>query len=561
MVKNWKISKKLIVSFGILGGLFLISIFIAFMSLNNVKSELENFYNGAFKTTNKTGDIRVTLQKVEKYLYQAGVTTDFEIGKGYIDQVDEQVVLLKEYIAFMKEALVQPEAQALLTDFEQKMESTGRFRESASSFFVANQNEEGMEVMQQAYTPLLKEANDILTELDKLGFAFADNQVENGRQTAMFSYLLMGILFIVSIFVVIYISIKTTRSIVQPIKEIEKAAKDLANGNLKTSIAYEATNELGSLADSMRNTIQTLATYISDVSYGMKQIEQGNLNVELTADFKGDFIELEQSIINVINYLNQTLLFINQSADQVAAGSDQIASGAQSLSEGATDQASSVEELVATISEVSEQVANNAKGAEDANKMAHNAGEEIKESNNQMKKMIVAMEEINHSASEIKNIIQSIEAIAAQTNLLSLNAAIEAARAGEGGKGFAVVAHEIRVLAEESAKASKNSTKLIEHSLESVEKGMFIAHETANRLGGAVKQAETVSKEAAHIAEASYAQAESINQLSQGVEAISSVIQNNSAMAEESAAASEELLGQAQTLKETIGHFKLKFKQ
>lgn len=100
-----------------------------------------------------------------------------------------------------------------------------------------------------------------------------------------------------------------------------------------------------------------------------------------------------------------------------------------------------------------------------------------------VRRMLEAMEEIYEEASHSRSIIKTIDGVAFQTNLLSLNAAVEAARAGEAGKGFAVVAEEVRALSGRSAEAARNTAAITERLMETASRGKALAAEAAARLG------------------------------------------------------------------------------
>lgn len=448
----------------------------------------------------------------------------------------------------------------LLSDIEKSWNQYLATGEGVIALSTELKTNEAMEILLNKH---LTEFDDLtakctaLVEFNKAGSDAANKQADVAYRSAQ--KLTVGILAGVSLSALL-IAFYIIRGITKPVKEIDGVARKIADGQLNESIQYQSKDELGVLAINFNKTVSRLreyVNYIDEISSALGEIADGNLVIRLTYEYAGEFAKVKQALEHISYSLNETMSQISQSSDQVASGSDQVSSGAQALSQGATEQASSIEELAATVNEISSQVKQNADNAKDASQKADNVGAEANESNRRMQDMLNAMTDISSSSSEIGKIIKTIEDIAFQTNILALNAAVEAARAGEAGKGFAVVADEVRNLASKSAEASKNTAVLIESSLHAVENGTKIAGETAQSLSVVVDGVKEVTGKINEISEASNTQAASINQVTQGIDQISSVIQTNSATAEESAAASEELSGQAQLLKELVGHFKL----
>ncbi|MFI3114691.1 MAG: methyl-accepting chemotaxis protein [Clostridia bacterium] len=371
------------------------------------------------------------------------------------------------------------------------------------------------------------------------------------------SQVILVIVVIISAFVAITVSRETRMAILTPITELKDVAQQIANGELASAhVDYVSTDELGELAESMRQMTKNISSYVGDIEHCMSLFAEGDLTFTPNVTPKGDFIRLATSVSGATDAVSATISQITVASDQVANGSDQLAAGAQALSQGSTEQASAVEELAATITNISEQVQQNAEDSVLANDRMIEVSTALTEGAKVMSQMIEAMNDISKSSADIAKIIKTIEDISFQTNLLALNAAVEAARAGAAGKGFSVVADEVRNLANKSSIASKDTADLIDSSLKAVERGVKLASATSENLLAVVNSTAEVTESINHISVSSTEQASAISQILIGIDQISSVVQTNSATAEESAAASEELSGQSSVLKNLVSHFR-----
>ena len=293
------------------------------------------------------------------------------------------------------------------------------------------------------------------------------------------------------------------------------------------------------------------------LSESADRIADGDLATEVVTSTGDELGDAAASFEIMRQRIREVLVEINHGADQVAAGAQNVSDASVALSQGASEQAASVEQLSASISEIASQTASNAQNAEKANELTVGTRNRAEMGNQEMQEMLAAMEEINASSVNISKIIKVIDEIAFQTNILALNAAVEAARAGQHGKGFAVVAEEVRNLAARSAKAAKETTDMIEGSMEKVEAGRGIAHKTAQALSEIVGDVASVADIVASIAKASNEQKLALEQINQGVQQVSQVVQSNSSTSEEAATASQHLSAQADSMKANVGKFRL----
>ena len=558
MFQNMKIKKKLIISFIIVSILASVSGIVGFF----VSIKLNNDYSKALVENGfvqgDLGKFNTSLNKGSALVRDMIYLTDEAELQQTSKELDELKVKTDNALAALRVNCQTPEELELIKIIDENLPLYQQKRQQTIDLGLAMKNDEALKLFRQEARPYLNKCVDAIEQLIELNVSMGNDISQSlNRQATAFQTLIVLVIIgalVLSVFLGIYVSGTISRLITACSDRLQLLAK----GDFHSSVMESsARDEAGLMLLAMKTTTESMQKVIQDIDYALGELAEGNLNIDAKVDYPGDFDTIKKSILKIKHSLNSALSEINQSADQVSSGSDQVSSGAQALSQGATEQASSVEELAATITEISGQVQSNAQNAATAKEGANAVGENMAQSSEQMQRMKHAMNEISNSSNEISKIIKTIEDIAFQTNILALNAAIEAARAGAAGKGFAVVADEVRNLASKSGEASKDTAVLIENSLKAVENGTELADATADSLLVAVEGAKRVIEDINKISDASTEQANSIAQVTQGIDQISAVVQTNSATAQQSAAASEELSGQAQILKDLVGKFKL----
>ena len=352
-----------------------------------------------------------------------------------------------------------------------------------------------------------------------------------------------------------------TNSITEPVEQIDAAVASLRKGELSNveMLTYESEDELGDTVRNLKEAMGILADYVSEISVEVKAIAQGDLtrNGDDITDFLGDFSELKASLLYILKRFNSTLTEISNLAEEVSLNSSEVEKASKSLADGATDQAGVIEELNATIDTVVDLAADTAKETQSASARVKASANKANEEKEKMNELLTEMEYITEISKEIGNIITDIENIASQTNLLSLNASIEAARAGEAGKGFAVVADQIGKLAADSAQSAVNTRDLIDKTLVEIEKGNTITRTTADAFNQIIADMQSFAELAENTMEKANSQAESLEQIGQGIEQLSGVVQDNAASSEENTAISINLAEGAAKMHDRVNIFKL----
>ena len=370
------------------------------------------------------------------------------------------------------------------------------------------------------------------------------------------------ILFILAVVAVLFMFVKVIKfagnELLTPVKKVSEQMNYLAQGDFSEPLDLkEDDTEVGSMVKSIAFMKSNMHEMISEISTVLDQMGGGNYRVDLQRNYVGEFKQIKESLLVIIERMKETLNTLRVASEEINLGSDQLASAAQDLAEGSSDQAMQVAGLVEAMKTMEGSMEENAAAAVASVEIATQAGVTMQRGNEKLEELKEAISEIAKCSEQIHTIIATIEDIAEQTNLLSLNAAIEAARAGEAGRGFAVVAEQVKNLAEESARASGRTTQLIETTIAAVDKGIAIADETAANMTEVMQGAMDATQKMGQIAEMLNQEVQNIHDINTTINRVSEVVDSNSATSQETAAVSEEQKAQVETMASLVDFFKI----
>ena len=557
-MKNLKVKKKLWSMFFVLILLMMIPMAVNSIGLGRITDRYRTFVEQNYLAEIYVYNIRLEMDTgVKNILLAAEASTSADM-ENYLASAEESLNRVGEYIEWFKTSYEGDISKILEYDdvrlqavdlrpeiFEAIRENTPKGDARAAQLLAD-------------YNKALEQAGAKITEFAQQLSVNSKDMFTRSMGVKEGIVLFQKECFVVAIILSAIMVAVTTKAVLKPIQEIDHAIDKMRSGDFSAEITYTSRDELGRMAENMRAMLISLREIVHDQMEMMMGMAEGNFAVKSKDEsiYIGEFKILYDAIQEIKKRLGETFVQVQQVARRVTAGSDQVSAGAQHLAQGATQQASSIEQLAATITEITQQIKDTAEFSEGSREDTLRIQKEAAKSNEDMQELLKAMGDISENSAQISKIVKTIEDIAFQTNILSLNAAVEAARAGVAGKGFAVVADEVRNLASKSADASKSTAALIENSLSAVQRGREITDKTAESLTHVIADINKVAESITHIAQEAMTQANSVGQISIGVDQISGVVQTTSATSQEGAASSEELSSQAQVLKHLMSQFR-----
>ena len=503
-------------------------------------------------------------------------------------EIQTKVEAIRSQAQQLREALEKAETLLNAVDSERFTTALEESRPTVEAYLNINEELSGLMAANQ-----FAKARTALPRLTKsfLQFGGSIAKLENGvksdaselravtRQAVASTQRILFVATTLAVSLVLVLLFLMTRSITAPMAKMTVAATRIAAGDIDQQMDYQSGDEIGALATAFRELIQ----YIKSVADAADNISKGDLTVQIEPRSAQDV--LAKSFLRMTEDLRATNRQMQESAQVVAAAIGQIFATISQLTASVQETATAVGQTAATIEEVKQIAYSSGHKAKDVSDNAQETarvsqgGKQaietaltgLNRTREQMQSIADSVIKLGEQSQTIGDIINSVMGLAEQSNLLAVNAAIEAAKAGEQGKGFAVVAQEVRILAEQSKratgqvrailsdiqKATNVAVLVTEQGTRAVETGVSQAVEAGESIRSLSQSVTKAAQAVTQIAASSQQQVVGMDQIATAIANIQqATIQNVEGM-RQIKNATENLHSVGQTLKHLVERYKV----
>ncbi|MBS0883859.1 MCP four helix bundle domain-containing protein [Pantoea sp. JGM49] len=513
-----KVSTRLMLSFGLLIVLFMLSISIAYKGLSDSRDELDKTVNVNMQKYQLGMALYGNIRDMGIAVRNIALLTNYEEMEVENKRLESQQLQFDETLQkldSLQAKYATERGQAFFNKVTALRAETFSVLSQAASLGLQNKQQETIRYLMQTVRPIQGQLLTALKELTVVQLEESDAAVKNAGSYVSKLMFILGVLGAMTLIISLLAAWLIMRSLMKQLggepSQAQAITAAIAAGDLTTTVTLRP----------------------------------------------GDQTSLLASLSAMQTDLRQLVSDIKNSAGSVAMAAGEIAEGNTELSSRTEEQAAALQETAARMEQMTVTVKNNTTSAQLTAELARDVAKLAHVGEKDVQRMSTTMDEITSSATKVRDITSVIESIAFQTNILALNAAVEAARAGEEGRGFAVVAGEVRTLAQRSATAAKEIKTLIEQAVEQVESGVVVANGTGQSILKVVNMVGELASSMDDISRASAEQMQGITQIGIAVTQMDSVTQSNAALVEESSSASQSLAGQALVLRGTVEMFKV----